>query len=89
MDFEEISTAPWWAKNTALLSCCCKHNRGRSLFEEIMNTAPPFLPPIGGSALPTLITWKKGWIGLNIPRSSSVGGSSPLFFNCFIGHLMR
>ena len=48
---------------------------------KITNKAPPLLPTIGGADLPPLITWKIVWSGLNLPRSASVGGSSPLFFD--------
>ena len=56
---------------------------------KIMNTAPPLTPPIFGAALPPLVTWKKVSSGLNLPRFTSVEGSSHLFFDRFIDQLIH
>ena len=90
MDFEAISTASWRATKYSFTSLVAENRTDviRFLRGET-NTKPPLLLPIGGAALPRLITWKKDRSGLNLPRSTSVGGSSPLFFNRVIYQLMR
>ena len=90
MDFEAISAAPWWAKKCSFTSLVTANITEVSRFlRKRTNTSPPVLMPIGGDALPPLITWEMGWSGLNLPRSASVRGSSPLFFDHVIDQLIR
>ena len=89
MDFKAISTAPWRVTKYRFTSLVAANRTevGRFLRKRT-NTAHPLLPPIGGAALPPLINRKKGWSGLNLHRTASVGGSYPLFFDCVINQIM-
>ena len=85
MDFESIYNNPWRATKFSFTSFVASNRKEFIIFSrKIMNTEPTFLLPIGGSSLTPLINWKKGWSGLNIPRSTYVGGSSLMFFSRII-----
>ena len=90
MDFKSISTAPWWATKYSFTSLTTvNRTEVSSFFRARNNKAPPLILPIGGAALPHLNIWKQGWSGINLPRSSSVGGSSPLLFDRINNQLMN
>ena len=89
MDSKAISTAHCWAtKYIFTYLVVATRTEVSSFLREIINTVPPLLPLIGGSALPPIITCNNGWSGLNLPRSASVGGSYHLLFDRIIDHLM-
>ena len=90
MDFEAISTAPWWATKYSFTFLVTENRTDFSSFLKTRkNTSPPLLLPVFGAALPPLIIWNKGRGGLNLPRLASVEVSPPLFFERVINQLMH
>ena len=73
MDFEAISTASRRAKKYSFTSLVATYiTEASSLLRKIKNTETSLLLPIGGADLHPIITWKKVWSVLNLPRSASV-----------------
>ena len=89
MDFEAISTAPWQATKYSFTSLVnANRTEVSSFFRTRTNASPPLRMTIYTDFLPTIITWKKGWSGLNLPRFDSVRVYSTLFFDRVIDKLM-